>query len=131
MKTLLSLFASLALVAVATAGEYPDISIDELKAAIESKKVTLIDVNGAQSYKKGHIPSAVEFGAIKGDLATALPKDKKALVVAYCGGPSCQAYTAAASAAKKLGYKNVKHLSAGISGWMQAGQKTDKVTEKN
>jgi rhodanese-related sulfurtransferase len=127
MKTLLTLFASLALVAIANAGEFPDISIEELKAAIEAKKVTLIDVNGPQSYKKGHIPSAVEFGTIKGDLATALPKDKKALVVAYCGGPTCQAYTAAATAAKKLGYKNVKHLSAGISGWVQAGEKTEKV----
>ncbi|HXJ74270.1 MAG TPA: rhodanese-like domain-containing protein, partial [Candidatus Dormibacteraeota bacterium] len=120
-------FASLALVAIANAGEFPDISIEELKSALEAKKVTLIDVNGPQSYKKGHIPSAVEFGTIKGDLATALPKDKKALVVAYCGGPTCQAYTAAATAAKKLGYKNVKHLSAGISGWVQAGEKTEKV----
>jgi len=127
MKTFLTLFASLALVTLANASEFPDISIAELKAAIESKNVTLIDVNGPQSYKKAHIPSAVEFGAIKGDLATTLPKDKKALVVAYCGGPTCQAYTAAATAAKKLGYKNVKHLSAGISGWMQAGEKTDKV----
>jgi len=127
MKTLLTLFASLALVAIANAGEFPDISIEELKTALEAKKVTLIDVNGPQSYKKGHIPSAVEFGTIKGDLATALPKDKKALVVAYCGGPTCQAYTAAATAAKKLGYKNVKHLSAGISGWVQAGEKTEKV----
>ncbi|HXJ58740.1 MAG TPA: rhodanese-like domain-containing protein [Verrucomicrobiae bacterium] len=127
MKTLLTLFASLALVAIANAGEFPDISIEELKTALEAKKVTLIDVNGPQSYKKGHIPSAVEFGTIKGDLATALPKDKKALVVAYCGGPTCQAYTAAAIAAKKLGYKNVKHLSAGISGWVQAGEKTEKV----
>src|SRR5947207_11870110 len=127
MKTLRTLFASLALVAIAHAGEFPDSSIEELKAAIEAKKVTLIDVNGPQSYKKGHIPSAVEFGTIKGDLTTALPKDKKALVVAYCGGPTCQAYTAAATAAKKLGYKNVKHLSAGISGWVQAGEKTEKV----
>ena len=126
MKKLLALLAGAVLATTAYAGEFPDISIEELKAAIESKKVTLIDVNGEQSYKKGHIPSAMEFGAVKGDLATTLPKDKKALVVAYCGGPKCQAYTAAASAAKKLGYKNVKHLSAGISGWTQAGEKTEK-----
>ncbi len=28
--------------------------------------------------------------------------------------------------AEKLGYKNVKHMSAGISGWLQAGEKTEK-----
>ena len=33
---------------------------------------------------------------------------------------------AAATAAEALGYKNIKHLSAGISGWLQAGEKTEK-----
>ena len=47
-------------------------------------------------------------------------------MVAYCGGPKCGAYQAAAKAAKELGYKNVKHFSAGISGWKEAGEKTDK-----
>jgi len=126
MKKFLSLLAMLAFVASVHAGEFPDISIDELKAAIAAKKVTVIDVNGEESYKKGHVPSAVEFGAVKEKLANVLPKDKKALVVAYCGGPKCQAYTAAAKAAQKLGYKNVKHMSAGISGWLQAGEKTEK-----
>ena len=42
------------------------------------------------------------------------------------GGPSCSAYQAAANAAEKLGYKNIKHMSAGISGWLQAGEKTEK-----
>src|SRR5262245_241692 len=116
MKKLLSLLAMLAFVASVQAGEFPDISIDELKAAIAAKKVTVIDVNGEESYKKGHVPSALEFGAVKDKLASVLPQDKKALVVAYCGGPKCQAYTAAAKAAQKLGYKNVKHMSAGISG---------------
>jgi rhodanese-related sulfurtransferase len=27
--------------------------------------------------------------------------------------------------AAKLGYKNVKHMSAGISGWKKAGEKTE------
>ena len=125
MRKLLTLVASLFAV-TAFAGEYPDISITELKKAIEEKKVTVIDVNGAASYQKGHIPSAIDFTAAKADLAKALPEDKNALVVAYCGGPTCSAYQAAASAASKLGYKNVKHLSAGISGWKEAGEKTEK-----
>lgn len=125
MKKLLTLVATLAIAAAAYAGEFADISITELKAAIESKKVVLFDVNGSESYKKGHIPTAIDFDSTK-DFAAALPKDKNALVVAYCGGPKCNAYQAAAKAAKKLGYKNVKHLSAGISGWVQANEKTEK-----
>jgi rhodanese-related sulfurtransferase len=126
MKKLFALTASLMLAASVFAGEFPDISITEVKSAISSGKATIIDVNGTESYDKGHIPSAINFEAAQAKLAKVLPKDKNALVIAYCGGPKCKAYQAAAQAAEKLGYKNVKHMSAGISGWMQAGEKTEK-----
>jgi rhodanese-related sulfurtransferase len=127
MKKLLAIVSALALSAVAViAGEYPDISIAELNKAIAAKSVTVIDVNGSQSYQNGHVPTALNFADIKDSLAAKLPADKNALVVAYCGGPSCNAYTKAANAAKALGYTNVKHLSAGISGWLQQGQPTEK-----
>jgi rhodanese-related sulfurtransferase len=103
------------------AGEYPDISVKELQKAIKSGKVAVIDVNGARSYGKGHIPTAIDFSSTGKKLAKALPKDKNTLVVSYCGGPSCRAYKKGADAAAKLGYKNIKHLSAGISGWKKAG----------
>jgi rhodanese-related sulfurtransferase len=126
MKKFLGLLAA-ALVAVTLfAGEYPDISINELKKAISDKKVTVIDVNGTESWQKGHIPSAIDFESNEEKLAKMLPQDKNALIVAYCGGPKCMAYKQAAQKAEKLGYKNVKHLSAGISGWKEAGEKTDK-----
>ena len=126
MKKIFALLASAFVAASAFAGEFPDISITELKAAIEAKKVTVIDVNGTTGYSKGHVPTAIDFAANRAKLAAALPEDKNALIVAYCGGPSCKAYQAAANAAEKLGYKNVKHLSAGISGWLQAGEQTEK-----
>lgn len=127
MKKLLATLCAIAISSVAVFGaEYPDISIAELKKAIEEKKVTVIDVNGASSYAKGHVPTAINFAEVKDDLASKLPADKGALIVAYCGGPSCSAYTRAANKAKELGYTNVKHLSAGISGWLQAGEKTEK-----
>lgn len=112
------------------AGEYPDMSIKELRKAIDDKKVVLIDVNGSKSYAKGHIPGAVDFAKAGKNLAKLLPKNKDALVVAYCGGPRCSAYKRAASAAEKLGYTNVKHLSAGISGWLKAGEKAEKAKKK-
>ncbi|MCB1089194.1 MAG: rhodanese-like domain-containing protein [Verrucomicrobiae bacterium] len=131
MKKILTTLAcaAVALASSAIAGEYPDISINELKAAIKDGKVTVIDVNGSSSYAKGHIPGAIDFRSTK-DLAAALPKEKDALVVAYCGGPSCSAYKAAATKAEELGYTNVKHLSAGISGWLQAGEATEKADSK-
>jgi rhodanese-related sulfurtransferase len=126
MKKLLTLLASSVLAAACYAGEYPDVSLTEVKALVESKKAVLIDVNGTESYKKGHVPGALDYAAIKGKLAEVLPKDKNATIIAYCGGPKCKAYQAAAQAAEKLGYKNVKHMSAGIAGWKDAGEKMEK-----
>jgi len=126
MKKLLALAAALAFSALLFAGEYPDISIKDLKKAIADKNVTLIDANGTESWEEGHIPSALDFESNSEKLAQILPNDKNALIVAYCGGPKCMAYKQAAAVAKKLGYKNVKHLSAGISGWKDAGEKTEK-----
>ncbi len=125
MKKLFTLVFSLLFTASVFAGEFPDISITDLKTAIEAKKVTVIDVNGSDSWKSGHVPTAIDFDAAADKLAAQLPKDKGALVVAYCGGPSCSAYKAAAVKAKELGYTNVKHLAAGISGWKKAGEKTE------
>lgn len=126
MKKLLGLLTALVLATVVIAGEYPDVSIKELKNSIQKKEVTVIDVNGTESFEKGHIPGAIDFESSEAKLESLLPKDKNALIVAYCGGPKCMAYKQAAKKAEALGYKNVKHLSAGISGWKEAGEKTEK-----
>ena len=104
------------------ARSYPDITQDQLKQAIAAKSAVLLDANGSDSYKEGHIPGAIDFAANKDHLATLLPADKNTLVVAYCGGEKCTAYKAAAAAAVKLGYTNVKHFAPGMSGWRESGQ---------
>lgn len=126
MKKLLALAAILFGAVTLHAGEYPDISIAELKTAIAEKKVALIDANGTNSYQSGHIPGAINFETDKAKLASELPADKGALVVAYCANPACSAYAAAAKVAKELGYTNIKHLSAGIAGWKDAGAPLEK-----
>lgn len=125
MKKILALAATLFFSASVFAGEFPDISVKEVKSLVASKKAVFIDVNGSESYAKAHVPGALDFDAIEKNFAKSLPADKSSLIVAYCGGPRCKAYKAAAEAAEKLGYKNVKHMSAGISGWTAAGEKTE------
>lgn len=123
MKT--ALFALLLTVSsTAFAADFGDISQKDLAAAIEAKSVVVIDVNGSDSYKKGSIPTAIDFEAKGDELAKLLPADKNTLVVAYCGGPQCNAWKQAAKAVAKLGYTNVKHFSGGISGWKESGAKT-------
>ena len=119
-KLFVLLCAALIAPLAAFAGDITNISHDELVKAVEGKSATIIDVNGTESYKEGHIPTAIDFEAAKADLAAQLPKDKSALVVAYCGSPACGAYKKAAKAAVALGYTNVKHYSGGLSGWKEA-----------
>jgi len=126
MKKLFAIAATLVLAATLYAGEIQAITIPDLKTAIDAKKVTLLDANGSKSWKQGHIPGAIDFKASQDKLASLLPSDKSTLVVAYCGGPKCMAYKAAIEAAQKLGYTNIRHLPAGISGWTKAGEPTDR-----
>lgn len=127
-KVGLGLTVATALVMPARAGEatYPDISQQQLTKAIKAKQVVLLDANGTDSWKSGHIPGALNFEAVKGNLKSKLPANKKALIVAYCGSPMCGAYKAAAKAATDLGYTNVKHFSQGISGWKKSGATVQK-----
>ena len=126
MKKLSAGLVAMVLAVSAFAGEFPDVSIKEVSKLSKSKKAVIIDVNGTESYNKGHVPGALNYDAIKDNLAGSLPANKETVVVAYCGSPKCVAYQAAANAASKLGYKNVKHMSAGISGWKAAGEKMEK-----
>lgn len=133
MKSVITTFAALVALAVSLqAGQalVPDISHAQLKKAIAEKKVTLIDVNGTESWQKGHIPGAIDFESKEKELASTLPADKTALIVAYCGNEQCPAYKLGAKAALALGYKNVKHYAGGIEGWMKK-EEVEKAGAKN
>lgn len=104
---------------------FADISVADVNTVAASKSAVIIDVNGTESYNAGHVPGALNYEAIKDKLAANLPKDKNALIVAYCANPKCGAYAQAATAAQKLGYTNIKHMTAGIAGWKAAGMKTE------
>lgn len=93
----------------------------DLKKLVDAKGVTLLDCNGSESFKAGRIPGAIDFAASKDRLAQLLPKDKAALIVAYCGSPKCGAYKAGVEAAAKLGYTNIRHFGEGLAGWKDAG----------
>src|SRR6185295_18020859 len=65
MKKFLSFLTATLVTTVVIAGEFADISISEVKALSESKKAVIIDVNGSESYAKGHVPGALDFAAVK------------------------------------------------------------------
>jgi rhodanese-related sulfurtransferase len=105
---------------------FEDISLKDLKAALDAKSVTVIDCNGVERYSQGHIPGAIDLKGT-GDLSAKLPRDKNSPIVVYCGSEKCPAWKAGADAAKALGYTNIKHFAPGIKGWLSAGEPVETV----
>ncbi|MEY4631064.1 MAG: hypothetical protein RIQ81_1184 [Pseudomonadota bacterium] len=110
--------------------QHVEISLADLKKAIETKSVFLVDANSAKTYEKGHLPGALSFAKNEKEFAKLLPQDKNALIVAYCGGPMCSAWEDAAEAATKAGYTNIKHFKGGLKGWKSAGLSLETPTAK-
>jgi rhodanese-related sulfurtransferase len=120
MKKYIALMAATLLTVSIYAGEFANISTTDVKAAADAKTAVIIDANSPASYQAGHVPGALSWAAIKDNLAASLPADKNTEIIAYCRNPECPAYAQAAVAAKKLGYTNIKHMTAGIDGWNEA-----------
>lgn len=98
----------------------PVVTTEEMKKLVDAKAAFIVDCNGKDVFQAGHIPGAINFANHEGKLADVLPKDKNALIVAYCGGTMCSAWEAAATEAKAKGYTNIKHFKGGINAWKEA-----------
>ncbi len=108
-------------------GDCPAISKDDLVQLIKANSVVLIDANKVETYKAGHIPGAINYKHAGDKFAKLLPKDKKTLIVAYCGGPGCSAWNKAALKLNRLGYDNIKHYPGGLKEWKASGQELNKI----
>lgn len=100
------------------------ITVEELKKAVEEKKVTIVDTNGTESYAKGHIAGALDAKAEGFDAK--LPADKGSLIVLYCGGEKCTGSKDVSEKLTKLGFTNQKCFGGGVKGWTAAGGAVEK-----
>jgi len=84
------------------------------------ENVMIIDARPYKvKYIKGHIPGAVSIPFLEFDKKTnLLPKDKKTLLIYYCGGLKCKLSHKSAKKAEKLGYKNVTVFAKGYPEWV-------------
>jgi rhodanese-related sulfurtransferase len=114
-------------------GGYGIVTTAELKGWLDAKKPMLIvdTMPYEDSYKKEHIPGAVNFVLDKSEMATMddktktdflkmLGPDKDRRIVFYCGFTKCGRSHNGAMWAVKLGYKNVYRHPGGIKGWGEA-----------
>ncbi|HUJ33530.1 MAG TPA: rhodanese-like domain-containing protein [Candidatus Acidoferrum sp.] len=92
--------------------------------AQNAEPVSVIDVNSRQSWMKARVPGAKNLDPVAYE-ASDLPPDKNTSVVFYCSNPMCRKAPNAARRAEKMGYSNVKVMSAGISGWLAAKLPTE------
>jgi rhodanese-related sulfurtransferase len=90
------------------------------------------------SYKKEHVPGAVQFlfpipemtsldDKTKTDYLKLLGADKNRLIVVYCGFVKCTRSHNGAMWAVKLGHKNVYRYPGGIKGWKEGDNPVGKV----
>ena len=120
-------------------GGYMVVTTPELKAWVDQKKDMLIvdTMPYEDSYKKQHIPGAVNFvlpipemttmdEKTKADFEKLLGPDKNRTIVFYCGFTTCTRSHNGAMWAVKLGYKNVYRQPGGIKAWDEADYPVEK-----
>jgi rhodanese-related sulfurtransferase len=103
------------------------ISPTHLQQMLQTQPVTIIDVNARPSWTKAHVPGALNLDP-SGFAYNDVPSGKEATLVFYCSGPMCRKAPNAARRANQMGFKNVKVMSAGISGWLAAKLPTESGT---
>ena len=126
-------------------GGYDVVTTKELKKWIDSgKDMVIVDTMPFEdSYKKNHVPGAVQFlfpipemkqwdtketdGKTQEDFIKLLGSDKSKTIVIYCGFVKCTRSHNGAAWAVKLGYKKVCRHPGGIFAWKGAKYSVEKV----
>jgi rhodanese-related sulfurtransferase len=119
-------------------GGYKVVSTQELKSWIDQKKdMLIVDTMPPDSFKKQHIPGAVNFeiqrpeltqmsDKMREDFEKLLGPNKDRTIVFYCGFTDCERSHNGGMWATKFGYKNVYRQPGGIKGWLEAGYPVEK-----
>ena len=95
-----------------------EINSEELLKIMTGKEpYYLYDARPVKRFGKAHVPSARPAHPKEENFLSLLPEDKGALLVFYCGGPTCPYTGIAVEMAQKAGYTNLKGYQAGLPGW--------------
>jgi rhodanese-related sulfurtransferase len=104
-------------------GGLPGVSAEYVKKALEKGSTVVIDSRPPRKYKKGHVTGAINIPTTRFEESrSALPEDKDAELIFYCGGYKCPLSAKGADKAKALGYTNLKLYQAGYPDW-KSGEK--------
>lgn len=118
--------------------EVNSISREELKKKIDKEEdFILIDVLGAKSFSKIHLPKAINLPIESENFIERVEEeveDKEEEIIVYCGSFSCHLSSAATKKLIKAGYSNVIEYDGGLKDWAAAdypfkGSEVEKVKE--
>ncbi|MGB5568692.1 MAG: rhodanese-like domain-containing protein [Sedimenticolaceae bacterium] len=98
-----------------------EIDVKELLAIMTGGgSYQLYDARPGKRFGAAHVPGAASAFPKDKDFLSKLPSDKDALLVFYCGGPTCPFTGVAIKKAQEAGYSNLKGFQAGLPGWKKA-----------
>lgn len=104
-------------------GSYTDVSVSELKAMLDKKDFTFVNVHIPFEGDIAQTDLSIAYDQIDQNLDK-LPSDKNAKIVLYCRSGRMSAI--AAETLVGLGYTDVWNLTGGMVAWEQAGLKIDR-----
>ena len=101
-----------------------ELTPEELSSMMNSGPIFIVDVNEDFTYAEAHVRGAklMVYDEITADK---LPADRQMPLAFYCYSPECPAAGMAAHTAVTLGFANVYHMKAGITGWQDARLPTE------
>ncbi len=103
------------------------ITREEIKQALNTGAVTLIESLPQQYYDSGHLPGALQMNYDEvEEKADKILEDKDALIVTYCASDTCPNSGYAADKLVTLGYRNVKKYTGGKKDWTESGEPLQK-----
>lgn len=99
-----------------------EVAAEQVKQRLDAgdDSFVLIDCREDREWEAGHLPRAVHLGRgiIDRDLPKVVPDPEREIVI-YCGSGARSAM--AADHLRQMGYRNVKSMAGGITGWTRAG----------
>lgn len=97
---------------------FPNISVQEAKAMVDSGDVFILDVRTQEEYDAGHISGSTLIPVeVIGTRLNEIPKDRKILVYCRSGRRSIEA----SKILVNNGFEEIYNMNGGIDDWIRSG----------
>lgn len=96
-----------------------EVSVEEVREALGSREVTLVDVREADEYAAGCLPGAILVPRSHLEMGIEDKTDREQRIILYCAGGIRSVF--AAQVLQTMGYSDVASMAGGFNRWTDAG----------